>query len=299
MCSLTQVSSESSTGLIISRKRGISHAERVARIDCHKIHTIFLICNARTRNNWINDPLLQVSVSILDFLRSLSQVLQARLVSLTPLHLQNAFTIHKSRVPDQNQRGRMFERAMEQLTKWWTNTFFEVIPDGHIRNHTYEEVQQKLEIRGLHIPGDDNFETQLDLESLQDVLDDEPEIIRNSKSLMKHALMQTGSRDTSAQLFTALCRGLGIPARLVVSIQSMPWKAGIDRSKTQSKPTLKGQEMVDMCYQSSDAGSSSVDPGATPMSEKAKGKQKANPVRLRKTNHKGQVSRMLKDNLGK
>lgn len=239
-----------------------------------------------------------MSVSTPGFLHPLSQVFQARLLSLTPLHLQNAFTgIHKSRVPDQNQRGRMFERAMEQLTKWWANTFFEVIPEGHIRNQTYEEVQQKLEIRGLHIPNDDNFETSLDLESLQDVVDDESEIIRSPKSLMKHALMQTGSRDTSAQLFTALCRGLGIPARLVVSIQSVPWKASIDRPKTQSKPTLKGREMVDMYYQSSDAGSSNVDPGTTPMSEKAKGKQKANPVKLRKTKHK--VSRMLKDYLGK
>ena len=188
----------------------------------------------------------------------------------------------------------MFERAMDQLTKWWANTFFEVIPEGHIRNHTYEEVQQKLEIQGLHLPNDDNL-APLDLESLQDAIEDEPEIIRSAKSLMKHALLQTGSRDTSAQLFTALCRGLGIPARLVVSIQSVPWKAGIDKPKIQSMPRLKGREVVDMNHQSSDAASSSVEPGVTSMSEKAKGKQKANPVRLRKTKR---VARAPKFDLG-
>lgn len=205
----------------------------------------------------------------------------------------------------------MFERAMEQLTKWWATTFFEVIPEGHIRNYTFEEIQQKLEIRGLHLPNDDNLDPPLHLESLQDMIDDEPEIIRSPQSLMKHALMQSGSRDTSAQLFTALCRGLGIPARLVVSIQSVPWKAGIDRSKTQSKPILKGEETIDFDYQSSDAGSSSVvDLGATggrldddsviPLSEKAKGKQKAKTIRLRKTKTKSKEKYLTlpRDTLG-
>ena len=200
----------------------------------------------------------------------------------------------------------MFERAMEQLTAWWTNTFFEVIPEGHLRNHTYEEIQQKLEIRGLHIPkNDDNSETAFDLETLQEAIDDEPEIIRSAQSLMKHALLQTGSRDTSAQLFTSLCRGLGIPTRLVVSIQSMPWKVGIDKPKTPAKAKLKGREVVDMENPSSDAGSSSVglaaagqqlnldDDSVTPMSKRAKGKRKANPVKLRKTKTKPRIPRVL------
>jgi hypothetical protein len=39
---------------------GISHAERLFRIDCHKAHTVALIANASVRNVWINDELLQV-----------------------------------------------------------------------------------------------------------------------------------------------------------------------------------------------------------------------------------------------
>ncbi|KDR82961.1 hypothetical protein GALMADRAFT_238668 [Galerina marginata CBS 339.88] len=257
------------------------------RIDCHKIHTVALIASTRQRNAWVNDPLLH-----------------ARLLSLTPLHLQTAFAvIHKSRVPDQNQRGRIFEKAIENLTEWWTNSFFEVIPDGHIRNRTFDEIQQKLEIRGLHVKDESDPEATIEVETLQDIVEDEVETIRSSKSLMKHALMQNGSRDTSAQLFTALCRGLGIPARLVVSVQSVPWQASVGKPKTkyEKKPKLKGKEFLVQESEAGDASSSSkwdqmsdagrrVDGGPVPMSEKAKGKMKAKPiVKLRKTKSKGHV----------
>ena len=36
-------------------------AERIVRLDCHKIHTVTLLMNAKVRNQWINDPLLHVS----------------------------------------------------------------------------------------------------------------------------------------------------------------------------------------------------------------------------------------------
>ncbi len=42
------------------RKKGISHAERVLRINCHKIHTVSLLANAWVRNKWLNDELLHV-----------------------------------------------------------------------------------------------------------------------------------------------------------------------------------------------------------------------------------------------
>ncbi|KAH9020526.1 hypothetical protein EDB83DRAFT_2432250 [Lactarius deliciosus] len=75
---------------------GISQAERLLRIDCHKVHTVALISNARERNRWINDELLQ-----------------ARLLSLTPLAIHNSFAmIHKSRIPDDVKRGYLFEQAM-------------------------------------------------------------------------------------------------------------------------------------------------------------------------------------------
>lgn len=155
----------------------------------------------------------------------------------------------------------------------------------------------------MHVKDETDPDALLDVETLEDILDDEVETIRSSKSLMKHALMSSGSRDTSAQLFTALCRALGIPARLVVSVQSVPWQASVGKSKPkyEKKPKLKPTEVVVQEDELADVSSSSkwdlnseggqrLDGGPVPKSEKAKGKQKAKPVvKLRKTKSKGNV----------
>jgi len=199
----------------------------------------------------------------------------------------------------------MFERAIEGLNNWWANSFFEVVPEGHIRNHTFDEIQKKLEIRGLHIKNESDPDPTVDEDVLQDIIDDEVETIRSSKSLMKHALMRSGSRDTSAQLFTALCRALGIPARLVVSVQSVPWQASVGKPKPkyERKPKGKGKEIVVSeneveGHSTSASASESWGPNGRRLngeplpqkSEKAKGKEKAKPViKLRKQKSKGNV----------
>ncbi|KAG5638732.1 hypothetical protein H0H81_010542 [Sphagnurus paluster] len=285
-----------------SKSKGIPHAERLRRIDCHKIHTVVLLGNAWVRNKWLNDELLH-----------------ARLISVTPLALQNAFAlIHKSRIPDQHLRGRAFEAAITNLVGWWSSTYFEIMRDGHIRNRTYDEVQARLE-KLTPLPVDP--EAVLDIEDVQDLFENSHEVIRSSKSLMKHALMQKGSRDASAQLFTALCRGLGIPARLVVSIQSVPWQTNVGKPKSTTTRKAKGKgkmESIDGVedqpredddnvvvpsrsgsetpFSVKDKGKSFTGEGQrldgtpVPKSDKAKGKQKAQPViTLRKTKSKGRV----------
>jgi xeroderma pigmentosum group C-complementing protein len=133
----------------------------------------------------------------------------------------------------------MFEAAITNLVEWWSSTFFDVTFTGHIRNRTYDEVQTKLITADL-LSQDEN--SVMDLEALEEALDNDGEVIRSSKSLMKHALMQSGCRDTSAQLFTALCRALGIPARMVVSLQSMPWQTGVGKPRpTYEKTNRKGK----------------------------------------------------------
>jgi xeroderma pigmentosum group C-complementing protein len=172
--------------------------------------------------------------------------------------------IHKSRIPDQNKRGRLFEVAITHLTEWWSGTFFEVTPTGHIRNRTFDQVQRLVDT------------------GIEQGSEDENEVIRNSKSLMKHALMGCGSRDVSAQLFTALCRALDIPARLVVSLQSVPWQASVGRSNVNGRKKVgKGKQR---------AVESEIDTGTSESEDvmlgegSTKGKARAKPViRLRKS----------------
>lgn len=140
-------------------------------------------------------------------------------MSMTPLPLQNAVsTISRKREPEPAKRGRLFEAGIMRLTEWWYNNF-EVVGTGHIQSRTYSQVQKALNDEAIYYK--------------------EGEFIRSPQSLMKHALMHRGSRDTSSQLFTALCRALDIPTRLVVSLQSVPWQA--KASKDTKKPGTRSK----------------------------------------------------------
>ena len=197
-------------------------------------------------------PPLALSNSVLPHYTTINT--QARLMSLTPLPLQNAFAmIHKSRVPEAAQRGRLFESAITRLADWWASTF-EIVPYGHITSRTFDEVQRTLpkpkppkaspkpDVKGkgkARAVEEDEDEDDEDDEERYGV---QGERIRSPKSLMKHALMRRGTRDTSAQLFTALCRALGIPARLVVSLQSVPWQASVGKPKASAKKKKKAAD---------------------------------------------------------
>jgi xeroderma pigmentosum group C-complementing protein len=229
---------------------------------------------------------------------------------LTPLAIQDAFAvIHKSRVPDANQRGRLFESTIGRLTEWWTYSFFAVEPVGHIRSRTFDQVQNII----ANLPLGD--QDTLDLDLFEE--EEDSEVIRTPKSLMKHALMRGGSRDTSAQLFTALCRALGIPARLVVSLQSVPWQAGVGKPKANGKRKNvkgKGKEKAveDEDEDNGDDDMAEVDIPSTTVDVKGKGrddsfigegrrldgkstvdgkdKEKAKPIiKLRKQKPKGNI----------
>lgn len=65
-------------------------------------------------------------------------------------------------------------------------------------------------------PGQSTTPLYLHLADLQDP-------VRTADDLIERVHVMNGSRETSAQLFTSLCRALGIPARLIVSIQAPSW----------------------------------------------------------------------------
>lgn len=158
-------------------------------------------------------------------------------MSLTPLNLQTAFlNIKKSRVPDAAYRGHIFENSIKALAEWWAREFFRVQKAGHIQSYTYEEVRTLLK------SGDYEFNENYELAYASF---EGHEIVKTPKSLMKHALMRSGSRDVSAQLFTALCRALDIPARLVVSLQSVPWKTSAGKLKPNAKRGSKPDTPAD------------------------------------------------------
>lgn len=82
--------------------------QRAHRQELHKLHASCLLLSGHIRNGWIND-----------------KTLQARLLSKTPLTLQNNFhNYSKSTHPKQHDRSRLFENAMRALLTWWNDRFF-------------------------------------------------------------------------------------------------------------------------------------------------------------------------------
>ncbi|KAK4687165.1 xeroderma pigmentosum group C-complementing protein, partial [Tremellales sp. Uapishka_1] len=200
------------------RKKPMTSKDRALRLEAHKMHAIALLASARIRNRWCCHPLLK-----------------ARLLSLLPHPLHAAFSIPPSRFPDRAKRSRMFFDALQNLVTWWSETFFDISdPTLGIRTRPWDEVQEVVDTlprltRSDFAPrfgGYDKGKEKEEEDYVEKVAEGAGgERLRSVNSLMKKVLQQEGSRDVSAQLFVAMARACGLGARLVVSLQAVPWRA--------------------------------------------------------------------------
>ncbi|ODN81917.1 hypothetical protein L202_02261 [Cryptococcus amylolentus CBS 6039] len=205
---------------LMNRKKPMTARDRALRLEVHKVHVIALLASSSQRNRWCNDTLLK-----------------ARLLSLLPHPLQAAFNIPPSRFPDRAQRSRLFFDALQTLVTWWSQTFFDISDYTlGIRTRPWDDVQEIIEsIPKEQLRTFPKYEEEKSgkkgkareenpvLETLEQECGGER--LRSINSLMKKALQQEGSRDVSAQLFVSLARAAGLGARLVTSLQAVPWKA--------------------------------------------------------------------------
>lgn len=60
------------------------------------------------------------------------------------------------------------------------------------------------------------------------------EYLKKRKNLQRKLLNRSGSSDVCAQLFTGICRSLGLKARLVESLQACSFKVTIPKEETDS-----------------------------------------------------------------
>ncbi|BGO95940.1 hypothetical protein JCM10020v2_007677 [Rhodotorula toruloides] len=109
------------------KAKGETARERMIRQERHKAHVLSLLAMAMIRNRWLND-----------------KELQARILSVVPLPLLNAFSlITPSRYPNPRDRSRLFDRALADLTSWWYASW--TIDDEHeLRRREVEEVEEEL-----------------------------------------------------------------------------------------------------------------------------------------------------------
>lgn len=197
-----------------SKKRNAnSLIERQIRHQVHRMHTITLLIAGSLRNRLLNDGLLK-----------------ARLLSLVPLPLINAFNYFSPEThPLARDRSRLFDSALRDLISWWWQSFqTNDSLDGMIsRNWNGAEALYNHLTRSAQGDAQDAF--------LQLLESGEP--IHGVKSLMKRAVLLKGSRDMSAQLFTSLLRALNIPARLVFSLQPVTWRGAGAGGKSANPPS--------------------------------------------------------------
>ncbi|PKI82656.1 hypothetical protein MVES_003461 [Malassezia vespertilionis] len=233
------------------KKRGVqwTSQDRKNRVLVHQISVLSLLAAARMRNQWCND------IELRDTLQD-----------MVPEHLvQKLFAIHPRREPERRERVRMFEGFVHDLVQWWASRFR--LTD--VSAAAWRQPSQEL-LCGKHLPPEtwvDGWITESPAARMK-----RQRQVRKSKSrgameiaifppgaaaatptylrLLPppdaHSLQRTvaaakkmaGCRETSAILFCAMCRALGVPARLVVSLQPPPASIGAAKSQGTRKPAL-------------------------------------------------------------
>ncbi|KAJ5595035.1 uncharacterized protein N7459_001243 [Penicillium hispanicum] len=177
-----------------NRRKPVTAAEKKLRLDVHKVHILCLLAHVHLRNRWCNNEGLQTF---------LKKMLPKRIIALlNPDHDKPQFTRSTTFIDGLNQAGDIFNRR------------YQVTKPGLKRAHWAEDqnqVRQKMESIMLDaeiFPSQEDFQTQA--QTIQ------------------------GSRDFGAQLFCALLRSVAVEARLVCSLQPLPF-SGTVKDMTPSK----------------------------------------------------------------
>ncbi|KAK2875122.1 hypothetical protein FQN49_001767 [Arthroderma sp. PD_2] len=179
------------------RRKPITGAEKQLRLELHKVHILCLLGHVQLRNLWCNDEETQ---------KTLRRIL--------PKH-----TI-------------MCLNPKEDLPQFTRSTTF---ADGLV--HTSEAFRRRYQVTG---PGMrrpywlENFSAAQD--PIEQALHGSAEILQSKADFRKNAKLLQGSRDFGVQLFCALLRGVGVDARLVCSLQTLPF-AGVAKGESPRKRT--------------------------------------------------------------
>ncbi|KAJ5405166.1 hypothetical protein N7465_006450 [Penicillium sp. CMV-2018d] len=194
----------------VQRRKPLTGAERKARLDVHKCHILCLLGHVQLRNMWCNDEELQ------EFLK---KTLPRKVMAL----------LHPDEDKPHYSRSTTFMDGLNQAADAFTRRF-QVTKPGMKRAHWAED------------------ESQLK-QKLESIMSN-AEVFLSKGDFRTQAKTMQGSRDFGAQLFCALLRSVAVEARLVCSLQPLPF-SGTVKDMTPSKP--KHQYIV---ISSDDPGSS-------------------------------------------
>lgn len=180
---------------IIRRRKPVSGAEKKLRLDIHKAHVLCLLGHVYIRNIWCNDDEVQ---------KFLKQMLTKQMIALlNPKESAPQFT-----------RSTTFIDGLKQASETFARRFRITAPG--LRKPYWAENAEECKDRAESIMRDG-------------------EIITSRQDFREQARTLQGSRDFGAQLFCALLRSAAVEARLVCSLQVLPF-SGVAKGTSPEKP---------------------------------------------------------------
>ncbi|KAF7716003.1 Uncharacterized protein PECH_001916 [Penicillium ucsense] len=167
----------------VMRRKPLSKAEKELRLDTHKAHLLCLLAHVQIRNKWCNDNALQSHLKTM-LPRNITKLLH-------PDETKHKVTQSTTFMDGLYQAGDRFARR------------FRVTKTGLKRAYWAEDpTQLKEEMERIMSEGDT--------------------FLSKDEFLARAHILQ-GSRDFGAQLFCALLRAAAVEARLVCSLQTLPF----------------------------------------------------------------------------
>ncbi|KAI9736396.1 MAG: hypothetical protein M1818_006129 [Claussenomyces sp. TS43310] len=241
------------------KKQGPSKIERGIRVATHQMHVIFLMWHNAIRNSWISDKEVQ-SILVSQLGPGLKQEIERwrALIGLKPLFEvqpkesgKDTRRKGKGKTPDvRSQRDwgqpaekqdagvidrvhaeRLF-RIVRFLAMYWRKKFR--VTEPGLKKMGYMSLQRiDEEIKSFQT---DEHDSEVHGERIADI-----------KEFRERAKVCEGSRDLSAQLFTALLRGIGLEARIVVSLQPVGfgWSKGEEAASGKKNRNSTSEEKLD------------------------------------------------------
>ncbi|PLB55633.1 putative DNA repair protein Rad4 [Aspergillus steynii IBT 23096] len=180
---------------VAPRRKPITATERKLRLDIHKVHVLCLMRHVQMRNLWCNDEEVQ---------KFLKRILSRNTITL----------LNPPQDKPQYAKSTTFIDGLNQASDAFLKRF-KVTQPGLKRAHWAED-PDSLKKRVEQIMVD-------------------PEVIFSKEDFQKQAKTLQGSRDFGAQLFCALLRSAAVEARLVCSLQPLPF-SGTTKNMTPTKP---------------------------------------------------------------
>ncbi|KAJ0419369.1 hypothetical protein BJY00DRAFT_286357 [Aspergillus carlsbadensis] len=225
----------------VTRRKPVTAAERKIRLEVHKTHLLCLLAHVQRRNLWCNDEEVQ---GFLKRMLSKHVISQLNPPENKPQHTRSAMFLDGL-----NQAGDIFHRR------------FSTTKPGLKRAQWCDDPEAlKRKTEGIM----SDAEVFLDREDFQ-----------------KQARALHGSRDFGAQLFCALLRSAAVEARLVCSLQPLPF-SGTTR-EIPTKPERYAIVISSDDHDSSSEGISKLDSSPRPSPIRRLGRPGFKPARVQNT----------------